>query len=141
MLCQNTCEVPLGITAIVVRPASRFPPQPSVASSASPAPAFATFFIHRPPPSLSPSNPHVGLLDLEVPEPPRVPAEHGFPFFGGAAVQVFGDDRHRPPVVGGERADGPVRADHEPAGAEALRRRRRGTAGSAPASTLAGRLR
>ena len=45
MLCQNTCEVPLGITAIVVRPASRLPPHATVASSARTAPALMSFSI------------------------------------------------------------------------------------------------
>src|SRR5262245_32927926 len=106
MLCQKTCEVPFGITAIVGPLVLRGVHATSTASRQNVAQGFSpatTAALKRCATYCPTRHPQ-----LQVPEPDCVSAEHGVAFVRCADGEVVGHHRHRAAVVARNRTDGPV---------------------------------
>src|SRR5262249_2185003 len=103
-LCQKTCDVPFGITAIdsVSAPPDGVAPPPLQAASAGTSASASSARVIQPPESLG------------------VAAEHRVTLVRRERRHVVGDERHRRRVVGCNRTDRPVRSNHHPPCPEAV---------------------
>src|SRR5262245_34396879 len=103
MLCQNTCDVPFGITAIVVVPGAAPPPALHAGASVSSASASSARLI-------------------EPPEPGGVATENGVALRRRQTRDPIEHDVRRTAVARGDRTHWPVGSDHQPICAKAFAR-------------------
>src|SRR5439155_6432798 len=119
MLCQKTCDVPFGITAIVRPDAARAAVPAGALSGAHPAQTSSSARAALNNPLQSRDWLMVSSTE-KIPRPHRRTAEYSVALRGGALAQKISDDVHGSCVIGRQRAHRPVRTDHQAIGAEAV---------------------